>query len=394
LLNLILSPLQSCDHERLKHYPCQVYKFTASPFIHGQDFVENRKTLILAHAIVTDSKICQTVPVDFDVIYEVDWNGKLTGFVWDSRTHIDELGLDKSARDFILNPKTIDAQGWQSFDLTHANTVAYLGKNKWYSELKDERFNPENIMMSFRNMGTIIIIEKKTGKVVWRVGPDYENPQFNNLGGPIIGQHMTHIIPDGLPGAGNVLLFDNGSGSGYGGTKGYATHARGYSRILEFNPVTLERVWEYTNDGFYSSVISGVQRLPNGNTLICEGVGSRVFEVTPAKEMVWEIKDDVVTINKPEAGQGYTLMSFSMTQTVLLDMSGTVIKTWDLNNFPAKMLPDGSIIASIIAEAAKSGGPAAGPPAGQKSSYRALRVPPEWVPGNPSGYVKWANLYR
>ena len=34
--------------------------------------------------------------------------------------------------------------------------------------------------------------------------------------------------------------------------------------------------------------ISGMQRLPNGNTLITEGSDGRVFEVTKDHELVWE----------------------------------------------------------------------------------------------------------
>jgi hypothetical protein len=34
--------------------------------------------------------------------------------------------------------------------------------------------------------------------------------------------------------------------------------------------------------------MSGMQRLPNGNTLICEADPGRVFEVTPAGKVVWE----------------------------------------------------------------------------------------------------------
>ena len=39
---------------------------------------------------------------------------------------------------------------------------------------------------------------------------------------------------------------------------------------------------------FYSPFISGMQRLPNGNTLITEGSDGRVFEVTKDHELVWE----------------------------------------------------------------------------------------------------------
>lgn len=74
---------------------------------------------------------------------------------------------------------------------------------------------------------------------------------------------------------------------------------RDYSRILEFDPVTLKIVWQYTPheagflvpldaSRFYSPFISSAQRLPNGNTLITEGSDGRIFEVTADHEIVWE----------------------------------------------------------------------------------------------------------
>ena len=70
--------------------------------------------------------------------------------------------------------------------------------------------------------------------------------------------------------------------------------------MTEFNPVTMQVVWEYYGRAigyaeshslahyFFSPAISNAQRLPNGNTLITEGDGGRVFEVTPDCETVWE----------------------------------------------------------------------------------------------------------
>ena len=58
--------------------------------------------------------------------------------------------------------------------------------------------------------------------------------------------------------------------------------------MLEINPVTLELVWSYTNPRFFSTNISGAQRLPNGNTLITAGAGGRMFEVTTDGAIVWE----------------------------------------------------------------------------------------------------------
>ena len=57
-----------------------------------------------------------------------------------------------------------------------------------------------------------------------------------------------------------------------------------------FGPI--EPAWSYSDpEGFFSSFISGAERLPNGNTLICSGAGGRVFEVTPAGETVWNYRN-------------------------------------------------------------------------------------------------------
>jgi len=85
---------------------------------------------------------------------------------------------------------------------------------------------------------------------------------------------------------GNILIFDNGmhrkTGLGH------------YSRVVEVNPKTGEIEWEYKDNPpqrFYSHFISGCQRLPNGNTLICDGANGRLFEVTRDKEIVWEFNN-------------------------------------------------------------------------------------------------------
>ena len=59
--------------------------------------------------------------------------------------------------------------------------------------------------------------------------------------------------------------------------------------MLEINPVTLELVWSYVAPAqFYSSNISGAQRLPNGNTLDHRRRAGRLFEVTRDGTIVWE----------------------------------------------------------------------------------------------------------
>lgn len=57
-------------------------------------------------------------------------------------------------------------------------------------------------------------------------------------------------------------------------------------------------VWTYTATppaNFHSAEISGAQRLPNGNTLICEGIKGNLFEVTSAGQTVWRYMCPVTT---------------------------------------------------------------------------------------------------
>jgi hypothetical protein len=139
----------------------------------------------------------------------------------------------------------------------------------------------------------LIAIVARDGSVVWQIGPDFARSREQQANGQIIGQHHAHLIPPGLPCAGHLLVFDNGGASGYGAPtsiapNGQGIYARATSRVLEIDPVKLELVWSYTHPNFFSTNISGAQRLPNGNTLITEGAPGRVFEVTPEKEIVWE----------------------------------------------------------------------------------------------------------
>ena len=181
------------------------------------------------------------------------------------------------------------------------NSATYVGPNKWF-DAGDTRFAPDNLIISSRQ-ASIVAIVARDGKIVWQIGPNFlDSPQQAKIG-QIIGQHNATLIPEGLPGAGNLLVFDNGGASGYGdpspiATDGQGIYARARSRVLEIDPVTLELVWSYVAPGFYSMNIAGAQRLPNGNTLITEGATGRIFEVTPEKKIVWEF------MNPPGEGRG------------------------------------------------------------------------------------------
>jgi len=160
-------------------------------------------------------------------------------------------------------------------DWTHVNTVQSLPENKWYDS-GDERFKPGNILISPRNLSAIMIIDKQTGEIVWEYTGTYA--------GGLAGQHEPHMIEKGILGEGNIILFDNGAPP----MRSIAHLERSF--ILEIEPPSGKIVWRYESGllNFYSGARSSVQRLPNGNALICESEGHRVFEITHEGEIVWE----------------------------------------------------------------------------------------------------------
>ncbi|MEL7939931.1 aryl-sulfate sulfotransferase [Pseudomonas delhiensis] len=247
----------------------------------------NGNTLVLAnrvHAV----KGFEVPEVIDDVIYEVTPQGKVA-WSWTASEHLHEFGF--SAEQLKL------VHGTKNPDYLHINNLAPLGPNRWYAA-GDKRFAPDNLLFDSRNANFIAIIDKASGKVAWRLGPnlppiDPRNAQ--KLPRPvdqISGQHDAHLIPEGLPGAGNLLVFDNQ------GDAGYPSVQRGVisgSRVLEIDPLKNQIVWQYTAESskqpgwaFFSSFISSARRLPNGNTLIDEGQNGRFFQVTSAGEIVWE----------------------------------------------------------------------------------------------------------
>ncbi len=133
------------------------------------------------------------------------------------------------------------------------------------------------------------------------------------------GQHNAHWIEDGLVDERKLMVFNNGiqRPAGIFSTVDILDppfdDAGNYFQNMDhtFGPSDLSWTYESTDSiTFYSSKISGAQRLPNGNTMICEGNSSRLFEVTYDGEIVWEYISPI-NVTGPIA-QGEILASSSI----------------------------------------------------------------------------------
>jgi len=125
------------------------------------------------------------------------------------------------------------------------------------------------VLLSLRDIDTVAVLDLEKEEVVWAVEGSWHR------------QHDADMLPNG-----NIMLFDNWGHYEDGGG----------SRVMEFDPMTLETVWTFTGDSkhfFESSIRSGQRQLPNGNLLITESDGSRLLEVNRAGEIVWEFINPV-----------------------------------------------------------------------------------------------------
>ena len=139
------------------------------------------------------------------------------------------------------------------------------------------------------------------GDLLYRWG----NPQEYGAGTAaneiLYQQHDAQWIPAGYPGAGDILVFNNGDnrpGGNYtsidqftpasDGNGNYTTPATGSA----YGPSADDWTWTATPaTSFYNSDIGGVQREPNGDTLINYGNKGEAWEVNTAGQIVWEYQN-------------------------------------------------------------------------------------------------------
>ncbi len=258
-------------------------------------------------------------PTGGNIVWE--WN------VWDHLiqdfdTTKDNFGVVAEHPELInINFSDANLFGEGEADWQHTNSVQY---------------NPalDQIVVSVRHFSEIWVIDHSTttaeaashnsgnsgkgGDLLYRWG----NPEAYDAGDAgdqqLFVQHDARWIEPGLPGAGNILIFNNGQGRPGGNASsvdeivppvdGFGNYARTPGQAYGPSAPT----WTYSDPAtFYSRNISGAQRLPNGNTFIDEGGSGEFFEVDPSGAIVWKYANPVGTFGpltqgdtRPEFGLG------------------------------------------------------------------------------------------
>ncbi|WP_298903643.1 aryl-sulfate sulfotransferase [uncultured Psychroserpens sp.] len=305
------------------------YVYNTNTFRQHHDVfpMPNGNVLILAVKTITDTEaidegrnpaLLADTRLYMEEIFEVEPVGTNQANVvweWNIKDHLiqDFDNTKANFGDVSANPGKMDINflngGSGGENWLHFNSIQYY-----------ENF--DQIVISSRNLSEVLIIDHSTttaeaatssggnsgrgGDFVYRWGNPQSYQQGTATDRILYGQHYPHYIADGLTDEGKIILFNNGNG-----------REPNFSEVLIIDPpVSDTGIYSYTPDtaygplaadytysdlpadptadsDFYSAIVSSAQRLPNGNTLICEGRTGEIFEIDASDTIVWEYQNPI-----------------------------------------------------------------------------------------------------
>jgi len=315
------------------------YSNTQHCLHHSIDMLPNGHILMVgweyktAEEAIVAGRNPDTLPVGElwpDHVIEVERTGTSQGTIvweWHVWDHLIQ-DFDSTKQNYGIveqHPELIDINygdivGKERADWNHINSIDY-----------NEQF--DQILLSARHQHEIWVIDHSTtteeaaGHTGGRSGKGgdllyrYGNPEIYRAGNisdrQLFGQHDAQWIVGGCPGEGHILIFNNGQGRPDGQ----------YSSVDELIPPVDENgsyylepgsaygpqkpVWSYIANNpfdFFAGYLSSAQRLPNGNTLICDGDHGVFFEVTSEKKTVWMYHN---TIPTPLTNQVFKILCYA-----------------------------------------------------------------------------------
>lgn len=301
-----------------------VWRYRLSGLHHDFIPMPNGNVLLLGEATKTseeaikagaDPDFVSSLGLEYDYLVEIKPTGPNDGEVvweWSVWDHlIQDYDRDRDNYGPVAeHPERIDV----NFILYSLYNSMYRNPEDWtHGNAID--YNPvlDQIMLSPRHYGELWVIDHSTtteeaagekGDLLYRWG----NPRAYRAGTvedqQLFWVHNTHWVAPGLPGEGNILVFNNGDE--------FQGFQRWYSSVDEIIPPLIDDgaywrkpdaafgpaqpVWTYTAENptdIYARINSGAQRLPNGNTLILNGPYGDAFQVTSDGTTVWRYVNPV-----------------------------------------------------------------------------------------------------
>ncbi|MEQ8470145.1 MAG: arylsulfotransferase family protein [Marinoscillum sp.] len=256
---------------------------------HDLEVLPNGNVLVMAWEVKTPQELIsvgytgEVTTLNSEAIYEIDTGTQEIAWEWHAWDHLvqDEDETKSTFGYLFQNPEKINVNYvTDSPEFMHCNGI-------------DHDAARDIIYISVRKYSEVWVIDHQTtsleaigskGDLLYRFG----NPAtYKGTGDRLFTyQHHPNLIEGSVPGKGNMLVFSNNPDEGK-------------SNVIEldipdnfdFN-VPPKVVWSYDDDELFSPILSGAERLPNGNTLISSGTQFTATEVTPDKEVVWKMTMD------------------------------------------------------------------------------------------------------
>lgn len=317
--NLIWQYEYNTDQYRQHHdvYPMpngNILILAATVMTQSEAIQAGRDTSLMPDNQIYNERIFEVEPIGFsqaNVVWE--WNVK-DHLVQDFDNTKDNFGV------IADHPQKIDFNflngGTGGANWLHINSIQY-------------DVNLDQIVISSRNLSEVWIIDHSTttaeaatgsggtygrgGDFLYRWGNPQAYDQGTETDRKLYGQHFPHFIDSGLQDAGKMIIFNNGNGRMPLFSEVFIidppTNSPGFYEYVpnsSYGPTAPDYIYsDLTNDpsDFYSGIVSGAQRLPNGNILICEGREGRFFEINSTEEIVWEYVNPVDNNNGVTADQ-------------------------------------------------------------------------------------------
>lgn len=291
-----LSDSTQCQHHDIEYLPNgNILALVWKEYSKAEALAAGRKE---SNDILWSEKVVEIKPDLVNGGGEIVWE-------WNMWDHLVQ-NYDENADNYgdIESPQLINmnftTNELTNSDWLHLNSVAYNAKL-------------DQIMLSNHNFSELWIIDHSTtteeakthkggksgkgGDLMYRWGNDNAYRIEQNHTQKLYSQHDTHWIADSLTDGGKVIFFNNQSGLAE--DEFYSSIGIIDLPIDENNNYTLENNiygpkdfdWTYTDNpktNMDGRFLSSAQRLPNGNTLICNGWGGNVFEIDSKKNKVWK----------------------------------------------------------------------------------------------------------
>jgi hypothetical protein len=141
------------------------------------------------------------------------------------------------------------------------------------------------------------------GDILYRWGNPRAYGRGTAFDQQLFGQHDPHWIEPGLEGAGNILVFNNGRGRPEGEFSTVEEIVTTIDDDGDYPAPDSDQIhgpeapeWIHTAtppESLFSFGLSGAQRLPNGNTLICDGLVGRFVEIDDTGAEAWRYVNPV-----------------------------------------------------------------------------------------------------